>query len=143
MCCKGNRLLYRGVASDSSNIWTSGRTTDTSGALQEILVQPLGKLLLSLLTIGLLGYALWRFVQAMLDPEASSRDHPEKRMVQRLGCLMSAIAYSGLALTAVKLVLGTGGTDGKAPKDWTERLLVQPFGQWLVGLVVFSVSRVE
>ena len=131
---KGTVYFIVGLLAAQAAAGTGGRTTDTSGALREILVQPFGKVLLSLLTVGLLGYALWRFVQAVLDPEAASRDRPEKRIVQRIGYLMSAIAYSGLALTAVKLVLGTGGTDGKASQDWTEQLLAQPFGQWLVGL---------
>ncbi len=123
-----------------------GQTTDTSGALQAIVTQPFGKFLLSLVAIGIVGYVLWRFVQAILDPERSSQSASQpngaKRIVKRIGYFISAIAYSGLAITAVKLILGNGGTGGQASQDWTKFILAQPFGQWLVGLAGLIVLGV-
>jgi hypothetical protein len=39
-----------------------------------------------------------------------------------------------LALTAVKLIIGSGGVKKDTTEDLTAPLLGQPFGQWLVGL---------
>ncbi|MEG4248047.1 DUF1206 domain-containing protein [Microcoleus sp. Pol10D4] len=111
-----------------------GRTTDTSGALSEIVSQPFGKFLLFLVTIGIIGYALWRIVQTILDPEHQGQKMDAKRIAQRIGYALSALAYAGLALTAVKLIMGSGGGNSNTTQDLTAQILAQPFGQWLVGL---------
>ena len=113
---------------------TGGRTTDTSGALSEIVKQPFGKFLLFLVTIGIIGYALWRIVQTILDPEHQGQKMDAKRIAQRIGYALSALAYAGLALTAVKLIMGSGGGNSDTTEDLTAQILAQPFGQWLVGL---------
>ncbi|MEG4035308.1 DUF1206 domain-containing protein [Microcoleus sp. w1-18aA5] len=111
-----------------------GRTTDTSGALSEIVNQPFGKFLLFLVTIGIIGYALWRIVQTILDPEHQGQKMDAKRIAQRIGYALSALGYAGLALTAVKLIMGSGGGKSDTTEDLTAQILAQPFGQWLVGL---------
>ncbi|MEG4530202.1 DUF1206 domain-containing protein [Microcoleus sp. D2_18a_D3] len=111
-----------------------GRTTDTSGALSEIVNQPFGKFLLFLVTIGIIGYALWRIVQTILDPEHQGDKMDAKRIAQRIGYALSALGYAGLALTAVKLIMGSGGGKSNTTEDLTAQILAQPFGQWLVGL---------
>lgn len=131
---KGLVYFIVGLLAAQAAIGSGGKTTDTSGALQEIVVRPFGKLLLGLVAIGMIGYVLWRFVQAVLDPEHANQSNSAKRIVQRIGYLFSAIAYSGLAITAVKLILDAGGTGGETKEDWTRMVLAQPLGQWLVGL---------
>lgn len=113
---------------------TGGKTTDTEGALISIVSQPFGKFLLSIVTLGLIGYALWQLVQAILDPEHSGQKTDIKQGAQRLGYAFSAVGYGSLALTAAGLVIGLGGGQNNSTEDWTARLLAQPFGQWLVGL---------
>jgi hypothetical protein len=46
-----------------------GKTTDSKGAIVEIMQQPFGKVLLTILIIGLLGYVIWRFTQAIKDAD--------------------------------------------------------------------------
>jgi hypothetical protein len=131
---KGLVYFIVGLLAAQAAVGSGGRTTDTSGALSEIVTQPFGKFLLSIVTIGLIGYALWRLVQASLDPEHSGRDVDAKRIAQRIGYAFSGFAYIGLAFTAVKLILGRSGGNSDTTQDWTARFLSQPFGQWLVGL---------
>jgi hypothetical protein len=111
-----------------------GRTTDTSGALSAIVNQPFGQFLLFLVTIGIIGYFLLRMVQTILDPEHQGQKMDAKRIAQRIGYALSALAYAGLALTAVKLIVGSGGGKKDTTQDLTAQILAQPFGQWLVGL---------
>ncbi|MEG4112427.1 MULTISPECIES: DUF1206 domain-containing protein [unclassified Microcoleus] len=111
-----------------------GRTTNTTGALSAIVNQPFGKFMLFLVTIGIIGYALWRIVQTILDPEHQGQKMDAKRIAQRIGYALSALAYAGLALTAVKLIIGSGGGNSDTTQDLTAQILAQPFGQWLVGL---------
>ncbi|NES97873.1 MAG: DUF1206 domain-containing protein [Desertifilum sp. SIO1I2] len=110
-----------------------GETTDANGALEAIALQPFGQILLSAIAIGLFGYVLWRFVQAIFDPERHGTD--AKGIAQRLGFAVSGAIYLGFAWTAIQLVIGAARhSEGNATQDWTARILAQPFGQWLVGL---------
>jgi hypothetical protein len=132
---KGTVYFIVGLLAAQAAIGSGGKTTDSEGALSTIVTQPFGKFLLGIVTVGLIGYAIWRLVEAIFDPERSPRDEGAKRIGQRLGYAFSGVAYAGLAFTAIKLIIGSGGGGGgNATKDWTARFLSQPFGQWLVGL---------
>jgi hypothetical protein len=131
---KGIVYFVVGLLAAQAAFTSGGKTTDTSGALEEIVIQPFGKFLLALVTVGIIGYVLWRLVQTILDPEHAGQRLNAKRIVQRVGYAFSGLAYAGLALTAIKLILGAGRNQSNATQDWTARLLAQPFGQWLVGL---------
>ncbi|MBH8555548.1 DUF1206 domain-containing protein [Nostocaceae cyanobacterium CENA357] len=110
---------------------TGGRTTDTKGALQTIVNQPFGKFLLALVAIGLIGYVVWRFIQAIQDPE--HKGHDAKGLMKRIGYAINGFAYAGLAFSAMQIVMGSGGGgNSNSTEDWTARLLSQPFGRWLV-----------
>lgn len=144
---KGIVYFVIGLLAAQAAIGTGGKTTDPEGALSEIVTQPFGKFLLAIVTLGLIGYALWRYVQAILDPEhhQQSRSQSGKRIIQRLGYGFSAIAYTGLAFTAIKLILGSGSNsnNSNSTADWTARFLAQPFGQWFValgGLITIGVG---
>jgi Domain of Unknown Function (DUF1206) len=131
---KGVVYAIAGILATGTALGVGGKITDTTGVLQTIVTQPFGKFLLSLIAIGLIGYVIWRFVQAITDPENKGRD--AKGIAQRVGYALNGVIYAGLAFTAVKLALGTGGAgNSNASQDWTARLLAQPFGQWLVGMV--------
>lgn len=118
-----------------------GRTTDTQGALQTIAAQPFGQILLGLVAIGLVGYVLWRIVQAIYDPEGKGRD--AKGIAQRIGYVLNGAVYAGLAFSALKLAIGSQVSSGNATQDSTAQLLAQPFGQWLVGTVGAAVIGIS
>lgn len=131
---KGVVYITIGLLAAQAAFGTGGQTTDSEGALKAISQQQFGVFLLSIIAVGLIGYALWRFVQAIIDPEHQKTD--AKGIFQRLGYAMSGFIYSGLAFTAIKMLLGSGGSSGggNSSQDWTARVLAQPFGEWLVGL---------
>jgi hypothetical protein len=81
-----------------------GKTTDRQGALRTVAAQPLGELLLILLAVGLLGYALWRFVQAFLDRDEEGTG--AKGLAKRAGYLGRGLLYLGSAVVAFALVVG-------------------------------------
>ncbi|OUL26479.1 hypothetical protein BV372_26770 [Nostoc sp. T09] len=121
-----------GLLAAQAAFGTGGRTTDTKGALQTLVEQPFGKFLLALVAIGLIGYVIWRFVQAIKDPENKGKD--AKGLAQRVGYAINGVLYGSLAYSAVQIVLGSGGSgNSNSTQDWTAHLLSQPFGQWLVG----------
>ena len=132
---KGIVYIIIGVLAAYASFTTGGRTTDTRGALEEILYKPYGKYLLGAIAIGLAGYALWRFVQAIKDTE--NKGSGAKGIALRIGYAVIGVIYAGLAFSAVQLVLGSGGESkgDSTSKEWTATLLAQPFGQWLVGAI--------
>jgi hypothetical protein len=132
---KGVVYAVVGILAAQAAFTAGGETTDPQGALQSIVTQPFGQVLLGLIAIGLAGYVLWRFLEAILDPEGIGSD--AKGIAKRLGYATSGFIYAGLAFSAVKLAAGSvgNGSDGdSSAQDWTARILSQPFGQWLVGL---------
>jgi hypothetical protein len=140
---KGIVYFVVGLLAARAAFTTGGKTTDASGALATILYRPFGKFLLFLVAIGLFGYVLHCIVQTVFDPERSSGGKNARRLARRLGYGFSALVYSGLGLTAVKLIAGSGDTGGDTTRDWTARAMAQPFGRWLVGfagLVVIGVG---
>ncbi len=114
-----------------------GETTGAKGALLEVLGQPFGKIMLGLLAIGLIGHALWRLVQAVLD--ADNHGTGAKGIAVRGGLLVSAVTHTLLAIFATGLITGYGGSGGTGGGDWTADVLGTGWGQWLVGLVGLAV----
>jgi Domain of Unknown Function (DUF1206) len=119
-----------------------GQTTDTHGALTSFLAQPFGNVLLAIVALGLIGYVLWRVVQALADVDHHGND--PKGLAIRGGLLVSAATHSLLALFALSLVFGwgssIGGGDGDSgARDGTAWLMQQPFGRWLVGLIGLAI----
>ncbi|HEX7186117.1 MAG TPA: DUF1206 domain-containing protein [Thermoanaerobaculia bacterium] len=115
-----------------------GQTTGAEGAIRTIAEQ--SRILLVLMAIGLIGYALWRFVQAFLDPEGLGRD--AKGMAKRGAMLASGLVYGGLALTAFRLIAGSGDAAGSGQggnQALTASILDKPFGRWLVALAGIAV----
>jgi len=109
-----------------------GAATDKSGAITAIGNEPFGQLLLALLVVGLIGYALWGFVRALLDPLGKGSN--AKGLAQRAGYFVSGLSYGALVLPTLQLLLGNGGSKGGG-SDWTAKLLAVPWGPWLVGLI--------
>ena len=120
-----------GILAIKLAIGAGGKTTDQSGALRTIAHQPLGKVLLVLVAIGLAGYSLWRLLHAFTGhgPERSDSGF------DRVAALGSAIAYGAMCVVAIEILLGSGGggESGNASKA-TAGVLGWSGGTWLVGL---------
>ena len=115
----------------------SGRA-DHKGALAAVVRQPLGRVLVLALAAGLLAYAGWRLLEAVLDPE-------RKGALKRVGYLARGLLYVGLFWTAVTLALpgGQGREGGRDQQDLTADVLGWPFGPALVvgaGLAVVAMG---
>jgi uncharacterized protein DUF1206 len=128
-------IIVGGVAARAA-FGMGGRPTDTRGALLTILRQPLGIVLLGVLALGLLGYAAWLLLSAVLDVEGRGSDLAGT--VARLDAACRGIAHAALGSQAVLVILGWRGK-GNAAREWTARLLSAPLGAWLVGIAGAAV----
>jgi Na+/proline symporter len=123
-----------GVLAALAAFGPKGDTTGTSGALQSIALLPLGEIALWFIGIGLIGYILWDFIKAIKDPENEGTD--AKGLAKRTGYFISGLIYSNLAFGAIKLASNTGSAGGgNSEKTVSAKLMEQPFGVWLVGIV--------
>lgn len=123
-----------GVLAAFAAFGLGGDMTGTSGALQSIAEMPFGEVALWIIGIGLIGYILWDFIKAIKDPENEGTD--AKGLIRRTGYFISGVIYTNLAFGAIKLASHTGDAGGgNSEKTISTKLMEQPFGVWLVGLV--------
>lgn len=109
-----------------------GRITDTSGALRVVLTQPFGRVLLVVLAVGLCGYAVWRLVDAVADPDRHGTS--AGGLTTRIGNAIRGIIYGALGLEAFRLLRGLRGSKGDEAETWTGRILQLPYGEIVVGV---------
>src|SRR5688572_15760166 len=136
---KGLVYLVIGTLALRAALGAGGSTTDTRGALQAILRQPFGRILLLATALGLAAYAAWRVIQAVVNPE---RVPPGPRgWFTRLARFGSGVVYGSLAFAAVRMLIGVGRAmaEGRQVRDWTRRAMIQPMGRWLVAAAGASV----
>jgi hypothetical protein len=133
-----------GLLAAGAAVGTGGRTTGQHGAFEVLGGSLFGSVLLGVIAVGFLGYALWRSVQAIADPDREGTHL--KAVCKRIGYGVSALVYAGLAFSAAGLILGMASDGGGSPDDWTALLLSWPFGQVLVvgvGAAVVGVGLHE
>lgn len=127
-------LLYVVVAVLALNVAAGHDETraDKQGALQAVVRQPFGRVLVLLLAVGFAGYAVWRFVEAAVGPS----DEPDERKAtfKRIGYAARSALYVFFFVSAVKVFIwaNKAATSDTAEADWTQRVLDWPAGTWLV-----------
>ncbi|MEO1093457.1 MAG: DUF1206 domain-containing protein [Cyanobacteria bacterium J06638_28] len=121
---------------------SSDSTAGSEGVLIALADRAIGNVLLGLIGTGLLGYVLWRLVQACLDPE-NAKETSFLRMMQRCGYATSGFTYLGIAYTAGKLAIGLTVEHDDTLEDIASVLFEQDVGPWLflmIGLGVVGVG---
>ncbi|HXH98868.1 MAG TPA: DUF1206 domain-containing protein [Sphingobacteriaceae bacterium] len=111
---------------------SSKNENDTQGVFKFILEQPAGRLLLAVITLGLLCYCIWRFLQSFFN--TSHKKDNAKGYGKRFAYFFSGITYLALCYLAGNLVLGKGGSGGDSRQEMVQEMLSKPGGQWLVGI---------
>jgi hypothetical protein len=134
-------VLYAtvGILAAQAALGQGGRTTDTGGALRELLQAPYGRTMLIVVAVGLLGYSLWLFVRAATDAE--HRGNGAKGVALRVGDAIRGIAHTALALAAFRLARGDGdGGEGGGTRELAGRAMDVPFGEGLVWVAAAAVA---
>src|SRR5512143_2602962 len=106
---------------------------------------PVGKVLLYVMLVGLVGYALWGLIRAVVNPLHAG--HDAQGLVERLGYLVSGISYGLLAVATYGLITAkapaaTGGAQGAQTQQTTASILTQPWGPGVVALAAAIVIGV-
>lgn len=120
----------------------AGEEKGSRDALRTLLEQPFGEGIVWLMVAGLMGYVIWRLVQAFLDPDGHGTG--PKGLAIRAGLLVSAFTYGTIALYALSLLgvlAGGGGDGGSAPIAGAVAAAVgQRYVSLVLAIVVFGVA---
>jgi len=134
----GYGLLHLAIAWLAVEI-AMGRQTgkaDQSGAFRLLLRQPLGRVLLIVIAIGLTAMALWQLLLAAVGHRQLTG---RQRTMQRLASLGRTIIYAALAWTAFAVWAGSTTSSSTSQQHATAGVLGDPAGRWLV--VIYGAKR--
>lgn len=121
-------------------ILTTGRAEDPAGALH-YLGQGGGRILLLVITFGLIAYGLWRLSDAAFDIERHSAG--KSGVGERLGAAASGVVHLLLAWQAVKLIQGTASANADGAQENAQSVLQLPGGGTLlviIGLILLATG---
>ncbi|HET6778729.1 MAG TPA: DUF1206 domain-containing protein [Gemmatimonadales bacterium] len=114
-----------------------GDVTGPSGALEALLLESFGTVVLGILAVGLAAYALWMFVEAILDPEQKGTGL--QGLAERIAFFVTGVGYTFLARAAFNLLFARSVTGGTTLEDLAAAVLTPHIGRWAVGLVGAAV----
>ncbi len=135
---KGVVYLLIGILATMTAFGLGGEVSGKTGIFQFILEQPFGRILLGIVSVGLFGYAAWRWTQAFIDPENSEDDMQNK--LKRVGFFISGFLYGTFATYAMKMAIQgykSGGGSGRT--TIIAKILDIPGGQIIVGIIALAI----
>lgn len=132
-------VLYAtiGILAAQAALGSGGRTTDLGGALREVVRAPMGEVMLLVIAAGLVAYAVWRLVDAIVDGEGRGRDL--KGVARRIGSALRGLAHVGLALAAFRVATHSSAGDGQDSDHYVAEAMDLGGGAWLVWLAAGAV----
>ncbi len=134
-------VLYMtvGLAAAQAAFGPGGSTTDTHGALRLVHGMTFGHVMLLVTAAGLMGYALWRVVEAVMDPDRRGRG--PRGIALRAGSAGRGVFHGGLAIAALRIAYGDqpASTSHQA-REWTAFAFDMPAGTLLVWLAAIGIT---
>ena len=142
---KGVLYLVVGALALQVAVRLGGRVTGTRGALTTVLAQPFGRTLLLVAALGLFGYAAWRLLQGLLDPDRLGSDW--RGLAIRVSFVARGVVHAAIGLQAFRLYRGLSASSGTSERELATEAFEWPLGDWLVvlaglGLIGFAVQQV-
>jgi Domain of Unknown Function (DUF1206) len=108
-------------------------TPDQQGALPLMARAPFGVVVLAAAAAGLLGYALWKLGLGMFGSGPEGGGGP--KLTDRVANLGGGIAYLGLCVLAVRVLMGSAGNESNEQRRTAAGVLGWPAGPVLVAIV--------
>lgn len=136
LAARGAMYIVVAALATEVAVGRQGAHPDKEGALSAVARQPMGRLLVVVLAIGFLANALWRGVQAVLDP-SHERGTDAGGLAKRAAVAARGLVYVGGFILAVPFATGArrSGGGGNKEQDLTARMLGWPAGRFLVAAI--------
>src|SRR5215208_6449177 len=133
---KGMVYVTIGLLAMQEALGVGDRAPGPLGAMHSIESQPFGRIMVALLAIGLLGYALWKLVQGIMDPDGKGSD--AHAILRRIGYVGSGAIHGGLAFAAAQSI--TGEEDSSEDLMAASAVVYQsPFGLIVIGVGLYQL----
>jgi hypothetical protein len=129
---KGVIYVLIGVLAVLAAIGAGGQVGGGADTVRTIAAQPFGLVLCVVVGIGLLAYALWRFLEAGLDLRNDGTS--SEGITKRLGYAGSGLANGAVGVLALDIVFGSGGQGGGA-STWVGKLMQSSIGSVIVAVI--------
>lgn len=117
----------------------SAQSGDQSGALATLADDPVGRVLLWVIAVGLFALILWQLSQAIWGYQG---EEGTKRLRHRLTAAAKGVIFAFLMVTAIKSASGGATSSSGQQQQRTSGLMSLPFGQFLVIVVAVIVIAV-
>jgi hypothetical protein len=122
-----------------------GRVTGTRGALTAVVGQPFGGTLLLVAAVGLFGYAAWRVLQGVFDPDRLGHDW--RGLALRASFVARGVVHAAVGREAFGLYRGVSAPSSTSEREVATEAFQWPLGDWFVvlagfALIAFAVQQV-
>jgi hypothetical protein len=122
-----------------------GRITDPGGVLMQLLQQPFGMIVLTLLSIGIIGYTAYYLVEAIAD--LRGKGGGLRGWIDRSLTIIKAVFYGLIGVQALRIVLSGRRPNGD-PEDQARMVMSIPLGSILliligIGIAVYGVTQIN
>jgi hypothetical protein len=134
-------LLYItvGLLAAQVGLGRGGRTVDTQGALRVVHHATFGRVGLIVVAAGLIGYAIWRIVEAVVDPDGRGTDL--KGLALRISFAARGVFHGALGVTALRLAARERpGPHPEQTRHWTAVAFGLPAGELLVWIAALGIA---
>jgi hypothetical protein len=138
LTARGAVWIVIGILAVLLALGSQSNSADQKGALEELLAQPYGPVLVILMAVGFACYAIWRLSEVAFgvtgEPDGTG---------PRVQSLARGLVYLVLAGTAVSALLGSRSSQSAQQQSMVGRVLAHTGGRWLValvGLVIIGVG---
>jgi len=111
----------------------STSTADQLGAIETFSKLPFAQALLWIVLIGLVSYALWGVIRAILDPFHKGTD--TEGLLSRGGYLVSAATYASFFVPTYRLIQGGRSSSGGSQTQLVAQIMSMPMGRYIVGAI--------
>ncbi len=131
--CIGIVYVLVGLLAILNSVGVTHQRADEEGTMAFMQETVIGTIALWIILLGLVGYAIWRFVEAIGDPYQQGTG--AKALTIRVGVAGSGLIYIGLAYLALELLInGKSNDNDEMEKEATAWVLDLPGGAWLIGI---------
>ena len=121
------------------------RLSDPAGILMHILRQPFGRIILTVIGVGIVGYALYYLVEAIAD--LRRKGGGVRGWIDRSLTIIKAIAYGTIGVQALMIVF-LGGRPSGNTEDQAQAVMRLPLGSVLlvligIGIAIYGVTQLK
>jgi len=135
---RGLIYITMGLLAVQVALGKGGALASPQGAIAAIGKQPAGLVLLWVILVGIIAYAVWGVVRAVLDP--LQKGHDTKGLLARGGFLVSAFGYAILVIPTLGYITGASQTaNGSQTQKFIAAIMAMPWGRWAIGILGLCV----